>query len=413
MLFLEDDLVNILKASIIEGVDKLEEIHPEFYNYLISEKFLVSKQVNELDEIKKIQSSVDNNHATYLLTINPTMNCNFKCWYCYETHIKSSKLSKNVLDATKLFISKTLKLENIKFFNLSFFGGEPLLYFNQVVKPLIEHTLQECKKNNVNYGVSFTTNGFLVNDEFINFFLDKKISPSLQITFDGYGKNHDKVRYVNENRGSYSEIVENIKKLLIHDNFFVRARVNYTDENINDCFKIANDFDDLDKIKKQNQMLFDFHRVWQNGKLDEIDIIVNENIQKIKEKGFKTSVNLPDNLINSCYADKINSSVINYNGDIFKCTARDFESKNREGYLTQDGEIIWENNSLINRMNSKFKNKPCLSCRILPLCNGGCSQQAIENVDNDYCIYSGVDSEKDKVIIKKIEEIIASQLQEV
>ena len=51
MLFLEDDLVNILKASIIEGVDKLEEIHPEFYNYLISEKFLVSKQVNELDEI--------------------------------------------------------------------------------------------------------------------------------------------------------------------------------------------------------------------------------------------------------------------------------------------------------------------------------------------------------------------------
>ena len=157
MLFLEDDLVNILKASIIEGVDKLEEIHPEFYNYLISEKFLVSKQVNELDEIKKIQSSVDNNHATYLLTINPTMNCNFKCWYCYETHIKSSKLSKNVLDATKLFISKTLKLENIKFFNLSFFGGEPLLYFNQVVKPLIEHTLQECKKNNVNYGVSFTT----------------------------------------------------------------------------------------------------------------------------------------------------------------------------------------------------------------------------------------------------------------
>ena len=54
----------------------------------------------------------------------------------------------------------------------------------------------------------------------------------LQITFDGYKEEHDEVRYVSKTRGSYSNIVENIKKILSYDNFFVQARINYTDKNI-------------------------------------------------------------------------------------------------------------------------------------------------------------------------------------
>lgn len=405
-IFLESDLSEILKAAINEGIEGLGEIHPDFYEFLIAEKFVIEKGINEVEKIKEIRKNVDYNNSNYLLTINPTMNCNFKCWYCYETHIKSSKLTRSVLDATKLFISKKVSDEKIKYFNLSFFGGEPLLYFQQVVQPIVDHITEECKKYNKSFGISFTTNGFLINEDFIKYFVNKELMPSLQITFDGYRENHDKVRFVSEKRGSYYDIVENIKQLLQYKNFHVRARVNYTDENIYDCFKIADDFQEIIDENRSSQFLFDFHRVWQNGKLDNIDLFVNENVEKIKSKGFKVSTNLPDNLINSCYADKLNSAVINYNGDIFKCTARDFDNKNREGFLTPEGEIVWENDSLNKRMSSKFKNTPCQTCRIMPLCNGGCSQQAIEHIDEDYCIYSGVESEKDKVVIKKIEEIL-------
>lgn len=109
--------------------------------------------------------------------------------------------------------------------------------------------------------------------------------------------------------------------------------------------------------------------------------VINKNILHIKDKGFNVSVKYaPNNVKEFCYADKRNSAVINYNGDIYKCTARDFKRENRLGYITEEGQLIWENNSLENRMNSKFKNKPCLLCSILPICNGGCTQHALEHL---------------------------------
>jgi uncharacterized protein len=108
---------------------------------------------------------------------------------------------------------------------------------------------------------------------------------------------------------------------------------------------------------------------------------------------------------NSCYADKKNSAVINFNGDIFKCTARDFTNVKREGYIDVKGEVIWENDSLNRRLNAKFNNKPCLSCRIMPLCNGGCSQHALDHLGVDeYCVYSFDEKEKDKIVTLKFEE---------
>ena len=51
--------------------------------------------------------------------------------------------------------------------------------------------------------------------------------------------------------------------------------------------------------------------------------------------------------------------VINYNADIYKCTARDFTKQNRARYIDDEGELIWENDYLERRMVSKFQNKPC------------------------------------------------------
>ena len=86
-------LKDLLEASIVEGIDGLEEIHPGFYAYLKSEGFLVPEDEDEVQKIRDIVKVVDENTQSFLLTINPTMNCNFKCWYCYETHIKKSSFS--------------------------------------------------------------------------------------------------------------------------------------------------------------------------------------------------------------------------------------------------------------------------------------------------------------------------------
>ncbi|WP_346983913.1 radical SAM protein [Chryseobacterium sp. POE27] len=406
-LVIDPILKDLLEASKNENIEDLEEIHPTFYHYLIAEEFIIPLEIDEIEKVKKIAKAVDENQSNFLLTINPTMNCNFKCWYCYETHVKTSKFSQSMIEKVGKFIEKTAMKPAMSYFQLAFFGGEPLLYFKKDVVPVIIKLQEECVKNSVDYSVSFTTNGYLIDDYFIDFFKSRKITPSFQITLDGYREKHDEVRFVSAKKGSYHEIVKNIKRL-INNSFFVRLRVNYTSENITDTYKISEEFNDIPADIKQKYLLMDFHRVWQDSQNDNINEIVDENTDRIKENGIQVKHMTPDNVRNSCYADKRNSAVINYNGDLFKCTARDFTTAKRAGYIDDDGDLIWEDNYLERRMNTKFKNKPCLSCRLLPICNGGCSQHAMEAEEKqtEYCVYYGDDQLKDEVVVSKIKEVV-------
>ncbi|GAA4208116.1 radical SAM protein [Pedobacter jeongneungensis] len=412
-LIIDPLLKDLLDAAKHEEIDSLQEVHPTFYDYLKKEEYLVDKNVDEIQKVKDVVKQVDENLNSFLLTINPTMNCNFKCWYCYETHIKKSSLSVDMVDKIGFFIEKTVRRPGMHNFNVAFFGGEPLLYFDRDVVPVIVKLQQECIQNRVDYSVSFTTNGYLVTDEFIDFFKHCGIVPALQITLDGYKEKHDEVRYVSATRGSYDVIIKNIKKLLLNK-FPVRLRVNYTSENIDDAYKIAEEFHDISTDIKSTFLLMDYHRVWQDAKVDDIGVIVGNNIEKIKAEGIQVKHMSPNNVRDSCYADKRNSAVINYNGDLFKCTARDFTTAKRAGYLTDEGDLIWEDNYLERRMNAKFNNKPCLSCRLMPICNGGCSQHALESLgEKEYCVYYGDEALKDEVVKTKVEEIIeALQLNE-
>jgi uncharacterized protein len=406
-MFLEDTLKDILNAAKTEGIDGLQEIHPTFYDYLTNQSFIVPSEVNEVDKVKALVKQTDENETSFLLTVNPSMNCNFKCWYCYETHVKDSRLSPVMIDKINRFITNTADKPEMKYFSLSFFGGEPLLYFKKDVTPIIDAFSTTCREKKIDFSVSFTTNGYLVNQEFIDYFTERDLTCSLQITLDGYKEKHDEVRYVNANKGSYEQIIKNIR-LLVSNKFFVRLRVNYTEKNLGDAYKIAEEFSDLDKEILKLYMMIDYHRVWQDDKVDDTSTALDQNVEIIRENGINVSTKYAPNAVrDSCYADKRNSAVINYNGDLFKCTARDFTTVKRAGYLSDAGELIWENDYLNTRMSAKFNNKPCLTCRLMPICNGGCSQHAMEHLGGeDYCVYHGDEGEKDKVVKSKIEELL-------
>lgn len=78
---------------------------------------------------------------------------------------------------------------------------------------------------------------------------------------------------------------------------------------------------------------------------------------------------------NYCYADYDNSFVINYNGDVFKCTARDFEHNHRVAFLSSEGKIEMLKNTRTSE--NRFK-EACMDCSLLPICTI-CSQTHIES----------------------------------
>jgi uncharacterized protein len=402
-IILEDMLYEMYHASKSSGsFDDLSEAHPDFYRLLVEKCFLIDPSINEVQRVIDISREIDNDESKFHLHINPTMNCNFKCWYCYETHIKDSKMDADTIVKTKAFISNIFhQKKELKTFQLAWFGGEPLLYFNKVMVPVLEFGHRLASEKNISFESSITTNGLLINRQVIELALRYNLN-FFQITLDGNRERHDKVRFISEGRGSYDAIIANIITLAEHG-IQVVARINLSVETLPGVADIAGDFADLPENTKRF-IQFDLHKVWQVGQ--DIDDLLQEKRWAFRKKGLRVASGTHDTVINSCYGDHRNHAVINYNGETFKCTARDFTTKNSEGILNAAGDIDWSE-KYQKRLNSKFRNRPCLECAILPICGGGCTQQAIEHEGVDYCVNDFDENKKLQLVKNKFMEVLA------
>lgn len=383
--------------------NEMKEVYEDFYNFLIDKGFLIEDSINQFEQLKELSRSIDSNETSYHLIINPTMNCNFKCWYCYETHIKDSKMNSETKEKIISFVKKTINDNpKIKHFSVSWFGGEPMLYFDKVIRPILSEVVPFLKSQNVAFSCGMTTNGLLLDQKKLEFSKEHSLD-GFQITLDGDKDQHDKIRFISEGRGSYDKIVENIF-LIAKNNLKASVRINCSGDTLAGIPIILDKFNELDSSLKK-YVDFDFHKVWQVEEDIEDDLM--EYRVLFRDNGFKVRGGIYDTLVNSCYADKKNHVTINYNGEIFKCTARDFKSEEVEGVLNDNGSIIW-NEKYDKRLNSKFHNKPCQSCKIFPICGGGCSQQALENENVDYCVHNFDESSKTKAVIGKFLETLSN-----
>ncbi|WP_415779278.1 SPASM domain-containing protein [Elizabethkingia occulta] len=169
---------------------------------------------------------------------------------------------------------------------------------------------------------------------------------------------------------------------------------------------ILKDFEDISQSIKDN-ITISLHKVWQE------EFEANENeYEKIKNRinvlGFKMPNSLMVDAVKySCYADKKNHATINYNGDVYKCTARDFNKDNVEGTIDDLGNIIW-NSRNDYRNETRLLNKPCKECFLLPMCAGGCSQHALEHGlrNKEYCVHDFNEENKKQFVLEYLESVL-------
>lgn len=387
-LIIENFLFELLIASKNEDcIEEINNYHQSFYESLLHNGFIVDKNLDEYEIIKNKIIEVDNNEEEFNIIINPTMNCNFNCWYCYEDHIKDSKMSINTIHKIKLLIDNVIANKKIKKIYLGWFGGEPLLHYEKVMLPILDYAHSISKANNIFFESDITTNGYLIKKEMIANFKEYDLN-FFQITLDGNKAKHNEVRFVNKKRGSYEEIIDNIKLLTLHE-FSVNVRINFTKDTLIGLDEVSEDLQNCNK----EYLSIDMHQVWQTKKDNDrtLDLEFENKIKDIKRKftlnGYHVNNNDISHYTNSCYADKLNEVVINYNGDIFKCTARDFTKENSLGILDEQGNLKWDNTLYNLRQSAKLNNKPCKECPILPICGSGCSEFAYDHKGEDYCVY--------------------------
>ena len=177
-----------------------------------------SSTENKITEPKKelIQDEYDNG-MTYLMVLNVTENCNFRCKYCYLTeeydftrnrtsNRMSFETAKKAMDQYFDYLRKLRKKIPNKKAGITIYGGEPLLEID-----LVRKIVAYCRENEpVPIILNMTSNGYLLTDEIMDFVVENEIH--LAVSLDGSMKNHDRNRVLTGEQGSHERVVKNLMR---------------------------------------------------------------------------------------------------------------------------------------------------------------------------------------------------------
>lgn len=406
--------VNKNELSIIENLLKNPNIETQLSTFLYNHNFIIDNDLEETDYLI-FNNRVAVFDGTYNLIINPTQECCFGCWYCYQSRT-SGHMSVETMSRIMKFLDNQVTKRNITGIVLGWFGGEPLLYFDDIIYPLSTYAKELMSEHNLNYSANITTNGYNISKEMIEKFKKIKLT-HFQITFDGNEETHNKTRNHNGSP-SFNRIIENIIHLCneIHD-VQVTVRVNYTNEILSKDLEV---FLNRFPLEIRSKIIVSFHRVWQTS--DEIKGKGRDNkdllnhISKVREMEFNLVENTGYFYLRShvCYADRYNYAHINFDGKVYKCTARDYNEEAVCGELNENGEIEWRRGIQESAAHPNFENDLCLNCKQLPFCMGPCYQDYQEyriGKSKKFCHKATNEITTEAIIIEHYKAVKAKHLQ--
>lgn len=344
---------------------------PSFYEKMVQGGFIIDDTTDEVELIRKKNKEAQETR-TCMLVILPTFDCNFNCWYCIQKHEKNA-MTKDTIEKTKTYIKRLVQSKKIDCLYIDWFGGEPFLYFNEVMELILAYAQSICDENKIDYFTCATTNGFLIKDEIVDK-LEHLNFKNLYITLDGDKEHHD-INRIAKKGSSFDTILENVNTICNKtSDLKISLRINYDENNLcpDELFRQVETI-----ISKQNQskITFTLRKIWQAKKVKGTKAKLNHFIAYIKSTDFNFDFS-GDLIMNfsPCYAAQKNMKLITPNGIVGKCSAKEDFETSPMGYISEEGIVIWNQNLPIDEIYSKplFENERCLACKYLPVCMGPC-----------------------------------------
>lgn len=345
----------------------------DFISKLCSSGFIVDDKSEEYKSIESWYTGFVNGD-NYCLQILTTYACNFSCWYCVQNH-KNEYLSDNVTEKIKKHIEEYLIQYNIKSFQLSWFGGEPLLNFEKI-NEISSFAKKFCKNNSIMFNCAITTNGSLLTKSMIAQMKSLDFE-SFQITVDGSKVSHNKTKHNKLITNSFDLILRNLVLVAeIIPNADIILRVNYTADNLSESF-----VDEIDSILKsvKSTIKILFRKVWQeqdDGEMRQRNLNI---YKRLISMGYHIVHDYDDHNMLLCNVSQRHYHSIFPNGTVDYCSNRNYDET--RGILDHNGHIVWKNKPISKDVNIFSVESECQKCKYLPICFGACPK-TIENVLN-------------------------------
>lgn len=382
-----------LQFESLNDKKAFKDIDKDLYELLKENQFIVEDDFNGYENTLYAKNKMRYNSSTYHLMINTTLDCNLNCWYCYENRVKGSKLDSSVIEAIKKNIAEEYMKSSFKVLKVSFFGGEPLFYF-EGVKSILDYCKAFCEEKGIEIIADFTTNATLITKEVIDYL--KSFRCHFQITLDGNRETHNLVKKDNKNTDTYGCVIQALR--LIEKEIsqrWVAVRINFTNKTLKYIDEIISDIDFMNR--KTCYVIL--KKVWQVKTEQVSQKLLFNAIQKLFNKSFLVDYYvMPKGSI--CYAERYREVLINYDGKIFKCsTIGSFDDANSLGKLNyKTGQINWEENKISIWMNDMTP-QYCKECKWFPACLGPCNKQIIAHKKKKICTFDAMNmSQKDYLI---------------
>lgn len=364
----EREIFNLLEQN------RIDELTEEDIQDLSELGFIVDTHENENKRLleEAISKSSDSTH--FDLHLLPTMGCNFRCIYCFQTGVESCHFVKEDIPSLLNPLKKYLLESNVKTFSFILYGGEPTLNWNFTLE-YANNLFKFLKSHGISYDTQIITNGYNLGQDKLTF-LKEHNCHKMQITLDGTREMHDSRRCLSNGLPTFDRIIKNMH-IALDNNYIekITVRLNYDRQNL------SSQVDLIDYLKNEfgtERILLSLGWVTDTSKeplptmyihgdaicnLEHIDAYLCL-YSKAKLSGFSMKNYFVMNGI--CIAKRKQSIMLCPDGHYYKCGGMVGRSECSVGKIGD--EFTFGANFYPELYNYCFKRK----CELIPLCHTGC-----------------------------------------
>ena len=394
LIILENE--KFMKYFINQDLDNGSEDVNEF----LEMGFLIEDNFNELEYLEELRKTVVNSNKKIAdIMIAPTMDCNARCYYCFENGCHREKMTFETADAVVHYIEENW---NGELFNVTWFGGEPLL-----ATDIIDYISEQMAQKNIHYISKITTNGYELTEDVIDKAITKWHTNKVQISIDALFEEYNKIKNYKFSGDAFQRVINNTRGAL-HAGLNVKVRINFNPlkkekaamlmEYLQTQFAEYDNFScyfapiDADsrvvpsiaqkfETEKEHPFLSLIKFSKKYGYFSGNERGKNGNFL-YDEKGLLVDLKLYPSPTN-CYASCPSVFAIDSKGDLYKCHR--VLGKGQK-YSSRNVKTGIEKNEIYKFFcNTDLVYEECKDCKLLPVCQGGCKINAYIYKDEHAC----------------------------
>jgi uncharacterized protein len=341
-------------------------------------------------------------HAPFFVTITTTLDCNMRCYYCYQKDGELESMSTAICDSIIGWSKSEIEKHGYKRIYVDWYGGEPMLN-KGVIEQYSRALIPYCDDNGVIYKASMICNGTAWPADPQKFIEENRIM-SIQFSLDGPEQHHNKRRGLLKNAkdatgrtASFDEVINTIDSLVGHTKIYLRINVDpwigRECLDVLDLFARKGWLEPDTKIYPYvaiiNTMTEHCGFIGKSEKFrafdTEFDEIQREFYSMLRqyrdEKSFEVVQYFPNRVKINCAAVSDNAVTFGPNGLMYKCGLDVGDAHRAHDSITGLNEEPSETQRLSPDRWDKydpFTHPRCSECQYLPICMGGCPKAQIE-----------------------------------